>query len=190
MFTYIPKKSRDIYNIVIAHRGYHYNYPENTIASYKEAIKRNIAIELDIRMIKDGYIVCIHDRYAKRLLGIKGKISNMDLKRIGMCKVKDSFQGVPLLKETLKLVDGKIPLLIEVKGLLTYRFKIKLLQLLLNYKGVIYFHTKNLISYYKLKSIWGDKVFYILNPFRKRFLFLKNKYYRKLKSQRYKLNLT
>lgn len=190
MFTYIPKKSKDIYNIIIAHRGYHYIYPENTIASYKEAIKRNMAIELDIRITKDGYIVCIHDRYAKRLLGIKGRIAHMCLSQVEECNVCNTLQKVPLLNEVLNVISGKIPLLIEVKGLLTYEFENKLLYLILNYDGIVYFHTENLISYYRLKNIWGDKVFFILNPFRKRFMFLKNRYYKKLRKQNYHLYLT
>lgn len=73
MFMYIPKKSKEIYNTVIAHRGYHEIYPENTIKSYIEAIRHNMAIELDIRMTKDGYIICMHDRYTNRLLEKKRK---------------------------------------------------------------------------------------------------------------------
>ena len=41
--------------------------------AYFEAVKRNLSIELDIRMTKDGYIICMHDRYTKRLLGKNGK---------------------------------------------------------------------------------------------------------------------
>lgn len=82
--------------------------------------------------------------------------------------------------DVLKLVDGKIPILIEVKGFFTDTFKEELIKILENYNGKIYFHAKNIFTYYKLKSIWKDKVFWILNPLRKRFDFLKTKYYKKI----------
>ncbi len=180
MFTYIPKKSKEIYNYIIAHRGYHHNFPENTLMAYKEAIKRNLSIELDIRMTKDGYIICMHDRYAKRLLGKNKKTSNMTLSEISKYTIIDSNEKVPLLSQVFNIVNGKVSILIEVKGLLNNKFLKNLFYLIYNYNGKIYFHAKNIITYFILKSIWNDKVFYILNPFRKRFNFLKNKYYTKL----------
>lgn len=185
MFTYIPKKSKEIYNIIIAHRGYHEYYPENTIKSYIQAIENNMGIELDIRMTKDGYLICMHDRYTKRLLGKRGKTSNMTLKQINKYNIKNSNEKVPLLEEVLKIVKGRVTLLIEVKGLLNYRYNKKLFYCIFNYDGKLYFHTKNIITYFILRKIWQDKVFFILNPFRKRFNFIKSKYYK----IRYDLNI-
>lgn len=179
MLTYVPKKSKEIYNNIIAHRGYHEYYPENTIKSYIEAIKHNMAIELDIRMTKDEYIICMHDRYTRRLLGKKGKTSNMMLNEIRNCKIKNSNENIPLLEDVLNVINGNVPILIEVKGFLNNRFNSKLLYYISNYDGKVYFHAKNIITYFILRSIWFDKVFYILNPFRKRFNFIKSKYYRK-----------
>lgn len=190
MFTYIPKKSKEIYDTIIAHRGYHYYYPENTISSYFEAIKRNLAIELDVRMTKDGHIVCIHDRYTKRLLGKRGKTYNMTLKEITNYNVKGTCEKVPLLEDVLKLVKGNVPLLIEIKGFLNSRFNRMLLYYISNYEGKFYFHAKNIFTYFILRSLWKDKVFYILNPFRKRFNFIKSKYYKALAKNNYNLNIT
>lgn len=190
MFTYIPKKSKEIYNSVIAHRGYHCYYPENTIKSYIEAIKHNMAIELDIRMTKDGYIICMHDRYTKRLLGKKGKTSNMTLNEIKKYKIKNSNETIPLLEDVLKVVKGNVPLLIEVKGYLNNRFNKKLFYYISNYDGKVYFHAKNMITYFILRSIWMDKVFYVLNPFRKRFNFIKAKYYKNKLLNNYGLNIS
>ena len=190
MFTYIPKKSKELYDIIIAHRGFHYFYPENTISSYFEAIKRNLAIELDIRMTKDGYIICMHDRYTKRLLGKKGKTSNMTLREIVNCNVKGSSEKIPLFEEVLKLVRGNVPLLIEIKGFLNTRFNRNLFYYISNYDGKVYFHAKNIFTYFILRSIWKDKVFYILNPFRRRFNFIKSKYYKTLNKTTYNLNIT
>ncbi len=180
MFTYKPKKSSEIYNLKIAHRGYHLKYPENTIGSYIDAINNSYAIELDVRITKDGKIICIHDNNTKRLLGIKGKISNMKYSQINRYNVRKSDQNVPLLSEVLNIVNGKTIILIEIKGIFTDYFKFKLLSIIKDYDGTLYFHTQNLISYFRLKNIFGSKVFWVLNPFRKRFNFIKDKYYKQL----------
>lgn len=181
MFTYIPKKSKEIYNNKIAHRGFHYIYPENSLRAYSEAINKNMSIELDLRMTKDGYIICMHDRYTKRLLGVKGRTTKMLFKDIEKFYIKKSCEKVPLFEEVLKLICGKVPLLIEVKGYATREFLNKLMLLIFNYNGKVYFHAKNIFTYFFLRRIWLNKVFYILNPFRKRFNFIKNKYYKNLK---------
>lgn len=180
MFTYKPKKSSEIYDIMIAHRGYHLNYPENSIGAYIEAINNSYAIELDVRLTKDGKLICIHDNYTKRLLGINGKISNMNYSQVYKYKIKKSKENVPLLSEVLHIINGKTVVLIEIKGILTRYFEFKLLQILKGYNGVLYFHTQNLVSYFRLKKIFKDKVFWVLNPFRRRFNFIKDKYYKKI----------
>ncbi len=177
-FTYIPRKAKTengIYDHIIAHRGYHFKYPENSIPAYIEALKRNDSIELDIRLTKDGIIVCIHDRYAKRLLGAKGKTSNMTYKQIEKCTILKSKDKVPTLKDVLDLVNGKVALLIEVKGLMNDKFENKIVNMINEYEGIVFFHAKNIITYFRLKKIYGDKVFWILNVFRRRFDFIKVK---------------
>ncbi len=181
MFFYTPKKSKEIYKEKIAHRGFHKNFPENTMPAYNDAINRNYAIELDIRLTKDKKIICIHDRYARRLLGIKGKISNFTYYDIERYNVLNSDYKVPTLSEVLKLVNGKKDILIEVKGYLTDEFKKILLQEISGYTGNLYFHSKNIFTYFILKNIFKNKVFWVLNPFRKRFNFIKAKNYKFIK---------
>ena len=174
-FTYIPKKSREIYNEIIAHRGIHISYPENSIAAYKEAISKKIAIELDIQMTKDGKIICIHDKNIKRLLKTKGKVKDLYYSEILNHYILNSNEKVPTFEEVLNLVNGKVTLLIEVKGYLNNEFEKKLIILLKDYSGTIYFHVENIFTFLKLKMIWHKKVFFILNPFRKRFNFIKSR---------------
>ncbi len=182
MLLYIPKKSKELYNEKIAHRGFHYFFPENTIPAYKDALDRDFAIELDIRMTKDKKIVCIHDRHTKRLLGKKGKSSNMLYDDILKYNVKNSEFKVPTLSEVFKLVNGRKILLIEVKGFLNNEFKKKLKEEVLKYDGKVYFHAKNIVTYFILRKMFNDRAFWILNPFRKRFNFIKEKQYRFIKN--------
>ena len=170
-------KSREIYSYVIAHRGFHLGSPENTLAAYKMAVKMKYAIELDVRMLKDGTIVCIHDRYMKRLLGVPGDIERKTYDQIKKYKVQNSDQSVPTLSQTLELINGNVMVLIEVKGRFNIKYLNGLKNVLKDYSGNVYFHTKNLCTYFALNFVWDNKVFWVYDIFRKRFNFLKGRMY-------------
>lgn len=126
-------------NRIIAHRGYHdisKNIPENSIASYKRAIEFGYAIEIDLHLLKDGNIVSMHDDYLERMTGNSKKLVDCTYDEIKDLKLLGTEEHIPLLKEILDLVNGRVPLLIEYK----YDNKVGLLEeksmeLLKNYKG-------------------------------------------------------
>ncbi len=184
MFKFKPKYSENIYSLVIAHRGFHMFAPENTIGAYEAAIEAGLAIELDIRQTKDGEIVCFHDAYTKRLLNIPGLLLMFNYDEIKSYKVQDSSYTVAKFEEVLKLVSGNVELLVEIKGKLSKDFLQKIVLLQKNYSRPLYFHTKSLIQYFKLKRVFENSakkckyVYFILNPFRKRFNFVKGNDYR------------
>ena len=59
-------------NNKIAHRGMFDNIkiPENSLSSFKKALKYNYSIELDIQLTKDNILVVFHDSNLKRMTGI------------------------------------------------------------------------------------------------------------------------
>lgn len=126
-------------NRIIAHRGYHdisKNIPENSIASYKRAIEFGYAIEIDLHLLKDGNIVSMHDDYLERMTGNSKKLVDCTYDEIKDLKLLGTEEHIPLLKEILDLVNGRVPLLIEYKydnkpGLLEEKSMI----LLKDYKG-------------------------------------------------------
>lgn len=174
---YKPKSAEVLYDTVIAHRGIQLEYPENTLSSYKQSVKKDFGIEMDVRMLKDETIVCFHDRFTKRLLGIPGRLSKQKYRDIKKYKVKSSDEKVPILARALSCIKGRVVILIEIKGNFNFKFQGNLKQILDSYNGEVYFHTKNLLTYFKIKQIWPNRVFWILNIFRKRFNFLKGKSY-------------
>ena len=117
------RKSREIYDQIIAHRGLHINAPENTLKAYHEAITRGFSIEIDIRLLKDKTIVCFHDRYTKRLLGVPGELKRMTYDELSSFRVLKSDECVPKFSDVLELVNGQVALLIEVKGCFNSKFK-------------------------------------------------------------------
>ena len=49
--------------LLLAHRGYHADVPENTMAAFEAALRPGIdGIEADVRLSRDGLPVIIHDR--------------------------------------------------------------------------------------------------------------------------------
>ena len=62
--------------LFIAHRGCQSLAPENTIPSFVCAARLGLqAIETDVRLLKDGVMVCSHDDSLKRMFGLKQKVS-------------------------------------------------------------------------------------------------------------------
>lgn len=183
IFCYIPKKSETIYSKIIAHRGLHLFAPENSLAAYLAAKEANMAIELDIRQTKDKVLVCFHDRYTMRLLNIPGKLSMFDLHTIKRYKILGSNQYVPTLEEALAVIGKQVTVLIEAKGVVNYDYLECLKRIDETYGSQIYFHTKNISNYFKLRKAFKQKyknekkVFFILDVFRKRFNFVKGKDY-------------
>lgn len=103
----------------IAHRGLHNineGVPENSLSAFENACKKGLAIELDVRLTKDGKVVVFHDKNLKRMCGVDANVSDFTYEQLSAFKLKDTNEKIPLLSQTLKLVKGRVPLLIEIKG--------------------------------------------------------------------------
>ena len=102
----------------IAHRGLHNDkYPENSLGAFQNAIDYGVAIELDVRVIKDGNIVVFHDSNLKRMCGTNKDVHDLTTNELDNCKLNNSEYIIPTLKEVLELVHGQVPIMIELKGL-------------------------------------------------------------------------
>lgn len=121
----------------IAHRGLHSkNVPENSLAAFSAAIAKGYAIELDVQLLADETVVVFHDESLARMTGNDGYLkylSRTDLHALNLAGTKET---IPTLQEVLALVDGRVPLLIEIKN----KHKVgtleqKTLELLKSYKG-------------------------------------------------------
>ena len=96
---------------LIAHRGVYYNCRENTISAFKEAIKRNYIIELDVRLTKDKKVIVFHVLNLLRLTGINKNISTSTYDEL------NSIINIPTLEEAIKFVKGRVPIIIEIKSI-------------------------------------------------------------------------
>lgn len=66
--------------MLVAHRGASAVVAEHTLAAYEAAITGGAdALECDVRLTRDGYLVCVHDRTVNRTSDGKGVVSELDL---------------------------------------------------------------------------------------------------------------
>ncbi len=107
----------DLVSTDYAHRGlWDTLNPENSLAAAQLAIKYGYGIELDVHLSADGRIVVFHDTSLKRMCGIDKNIKDCTLAELKRYRLADTQHTIPTLEEFLSLVDGKVPLLIEIKG--------------------------------------------------------------------------
>lgn len=138
---------------LIAHRGYYSNkkgIPENSVIAFKKAIDNNYLIELDVRLTKDKKLVVFHDDNLKRVCGVNKRVKNLTYKELLKYNLFDTTQKVPLFSEVIKLVNGRVPILIETKFHNRYGVLEKILiNELSNYKGLYAIQ-----SFYPLSLLW------------------------------------
>lgn len=66
--------------MVVAHRGASRSVAEHTLAAYVSAIECGAdALECDVRLTRDGHLVCVHDRTVNRTSDGRGVVSDFDL---------------------------------------------------------------------------------------------------------------
>ena len=159
----------------IAHRGIYDNVRiyENTMSSYTRALKYNYMIEMDIRLLSDGTIICFHDETPDRLLHVDGVIDKLTYDELSYM----SKYQIPKFEDVLKIIDGKVPILIEVRS--EYKkgkFEAKLAQILDQYNGLFAIQSFNIKT---LKWFYKNRPDYIIGHlvckknFRKDYFFKK-----------------
>lgn len=133
-----------IYELPIAHRGLHNEvFPENTEGAFLNAISHGYAIETDIQMTSDGVLVCYHDDNLKRGLNIDKDIRTLTYNEIKDLKPFNGEYNIMTFKDFLSLVNGEVPLMLEIKNQKNKGVEEKVLSLLKNYKGKIAIQSFN-----------------------------------------------
>lgn len=66
--------------LVFAHRGSSAALPEHTLAAYLRALAEGAdGLECDVRLTRDGHLVCVHDRRLERTSNGRGRVSGRTL---------------------------------------------------------------------------------------------------------------
>ena len=104
------------------------------MAAFKKAVEAGYGIECDVQLTRDGIPVIFHDftlkrvaRYAKGqeigdgplnedgTISVPGKINNYTYEQLQQFHLLGSEEKIPKFEDFLKLVDGRVPLIVELK---------------------------------------------------------------------------
>ncbi|RSS55839.1 glycerophosphodiester phosphodiesterase [Streptomyces sp. WAC01280] len=97
---------------VVGHRGDPYRVRENTLPSIASAIEQGAdAVEVDVRLTKDGVPVLLHDDTLKRLWGHDRPLSRLSYEQLREL----TYDGVPTLREAL-ITAGAHRLMLDLPG--------------------------------------------------------------------------
>lgn len=102
-----------------AHRGLHDNEgdaPENSMAAFCKAVDAGYGMELDVHVTKDGIPVVFHDFKLKRVCGVNGNVEDYTYEELRRFRLCNSEERIPKLADVLNMVQGRVPLIIEIKS--------------------------------------------------------------------------
>ncbi|KAF0849603.1 MULTISPECIES: glycerophosphodiester phosphodiesterase [Nocardia] len=92
---------------VVAHRGASGELPEHTLAAYELALTEGAdGVECDVRLTRDGHLVCVHDRTVDRTADATGLVSELTLDELRDMNfgTEDAPAGVLALSDLIGLV--------------------------------------------------------------------------------------
>lgn len=120
LYLVAPARRRGIVDkfktVKFAHRGLHNGErAENSLSAFCAAADAGFGIELDVRLTRDGRLVVFHDSTVDRMTGHSARVIDLDYSALAELPLGGTEDRVPLFSEVLSAVDGRVPLLIEIK---------------------------------------------------------------------------
>ena len=124
----------------IAHRGLHDKAKgilENTHSAFAAAIKANYAIECDLQLSADGEAMVFHDDRLDRLMQAKGPVIGQSATQLKSLSYQLGSDHMQSLADLLHQVQGKVPLVIELKSHWNKNTKLakRVVEIMRNYQG-------------------------------------------------------
>ncbi|MCH7798728.1 MAG: hypothetical protein IID28_09845 [Planctomycetes bacterium] len=100
----------------IAHRGASAVAPENTLSAFRAAIEAGAtAIEMDLRVTRDGHVVIMHDRHVNRTTNGAGLVRQLTCRRQALsswhwrCSVAQAYAGADVARFPGSPLRGATP---------------------------------------------------------------------------------
>jgi glycerophosphoryl diester phosphodiesterase len=108
--------------LIIAHRGFSDEAPENSMAAFHKAIEaKSDMIELDVRLSADNVPIVFHDRRLQRTSDGNGAINQKHSRQLteidngSWFSPKFNRERIPLLKDVFPLLKKDVRMNIEIK---------------------------------------------------------------------------
>lgn len=116
---YAPKsKKAPFTGVNFAHRGLHTedkSIPENSLKAFELAAAAGYGIELDVQLSSDGQVVVFHDDTLDRVCGEPARVNERTYDELHAMSLCGSPETIPLFTDVLKVIDGRGPLIVELK---------------------------------------------------------------------------
>lgn len=104
-----------------AHRGKHgLGLVENSPSAFAAAIDAGLGIECDVQVSADGCAMVFHDAELDRLTDEIGCVAERYAWQLAELALRGSTDRIPTLHDLLGQVEGRVPLLVEVKSRKTW----------------------------------------------------------------------
>lgn len=104
---------------IVAHRGLHENgsqAPENSLPAFQRAVERGRGVEFDVHITRDDRLVVFHDNRLSRMTGAEGLVEESTLAELRELRLLDTSCRIPTLQEVLKVISGRVPIILEIKN--------------------------------------------------------------------------
>ncbi len=104
------------------HRGmWDDRHPENSLGAFARAVAAGYGMECDVRMSADGVPFVFHDAACARMTGYTGTSDAHTMAQLRAMRLRNTVYNIPSLGDVLRTVDGRVPLLLEIKTRRTHR---------------------------------------------------------------------
>lgn len=105
---------------IYAHRGCYDTtgntpVPENSRPAFQRAVEQGVGVELDVHLLADGSLAVIHDSDLERMTARSGVVEELTYNDLAQYHLKGTEETIPTLQEVLHILQGKVPLIIELK---------------------------------------------------------------------------
>lgn len=126
----------------IAHRGLHdeaKGIVENSASSVRAAMGAGFAVEVDLQCAAGHMPIVFHDATLDRLTAETGPVAARDAQALTAIPLRNSTDSILSLPALLALVNGHVPLVLEVKSTWTRdgKFEANIANMLASYKGPV-----------------------------------------------------
>ncbi|MBC8013680.1 MAG: glycerophosphodiester phosphodiesterase [Methyloceanibacter sp.] len=126
----------------IAHRGLHdeaKGIVENSASSVRAAMGKGFAVEVDLQCAAGHMPIVFHDATLDRLTAETGPVAARDADVLTSIPLRNSTDCILSLPALLALVNGHVPLVLEVKSTWTRdgKFEANIANMLASYKGPV-----------------------------------------------------
>jgi len=124
----------------IAHRGLHdaaKGIVENSAAAVSAAMGAGYAVEVDLQCAANHMPIVFHDATLDRLTAETGPVAAYDVAALARIPIRGSKDSILSLQALLELVNGYVPLVLEVKSTWSRdgKFEANIARMLASYKG-------------------------------------------------------